>query len=42
LAAKFSPVAGSCIPYTTANPPLPSGLPRTYVRVLASPVREHL
>ena len=42
FAAKFSPVDGSCMPYTTANPPLPSGLPRTYVRVLVSPVRAHL
>ena len=37
LAAKDSPVEGSCIEYTTAKPPLPRGRPRTYVRVLVSP-----
>ena len=29
LAAKDSPVLGSCIEYTTAKPPLPRGLPLT-------------
>lgn len=42
FAAKDSPVLGSCIEYTTANPPLPSGRPRTYERVRVSPERASL
>ena len=42
FAAKDSPVLGSCMENTTANPPLPSGRPRTYERVRISPVRASL